>query len=169
MNEMKQVHIEKVTVNIAEGQVGDGVEKAYDLIEKLTGREPVRTESGETSKTFGLREGLNIGAKVTLRGEEAREFLEKILPAVNNEISGRSFDDNGNFGFGVSEYIDVPGMDYDADIGMKGFEVNVKLERPGYRTKKRDHKPRELGKDHKVDREDAQEFVEEELGAEVVE
>ncbi|MFB6292406.1 MAG: 50S ribosomal protein L5 [Candidatus Nanohaloarchaea archaeon] len=167
-NEMRQIKVSKVTVNIGEGQVGEDVEKAVQLLEKLTGQSPVRAESRDESKTFGLRSGLNIGATVTLRGEEAREFIEKVLPAAGNEISKNAFDGNGNFSFGVSEYIDVPGVDYDADIGMKGFEVAVTLERPGYRVKKRDFKPNDIGKDHLVSDEDAIEFVEEELGVEVV-
>ncbi|MFB6099911.1 MAG: 50S ribosomal protein L5 [Candidatus Nanohalobium sp.] len=164
-NPMKQIQVAKVTVNISEENVGDEVEKAHDLIEKITGREPVRVESSEKAKTFGNRQGLNIGAMVTLRGKDAKEFLEKVQPAIE-ELNASSFSD-GNFAFGISEYIDVPGVDYDADIGMKGFEVNVVLERPGYRVKKRDHKPSEVGNDHKVSNEEAIEFAEEELGFEV--
>ncbi|WEL19891.1 50S ribosomal protein L5 [Candidatus Nanohalococcus occultus] len=168
MNEMKQIEVSKVVVNIGEGQVGQGVENAVSLLKKLTGKEPVRTESKDESKSFGLREGLNIGAMVTLRGEEAREFLEKVAPAAN-EITDGSFDGNGNFGFGVSEYIDVPGVDYDSDIGMKGFEVAVSLERPGYRVKRRNHKPSKIGKQHKVSDQEAKEFVKTELTLEVTE
>ncbi|MFB6145352.1 MAG: 50S ribosomal protein L5 [Candidatus Nanohaloarchaea archaeon] len=169
VNEMKEIEISKVTVNIGIGQVGQDVEKAVDLLEKLTGKEPVRTESGHEAAGFGLRSGLTIGAMVTLRGDEAREFLEKVLPAADNQIDADAFDGNGNFSFGISEYIDVPGVDYDTDIGMMGFEVAVKLERPGYRVKKRDHKPKSIGKEHKVTDDDGREFVEEELGAEVTE
>ena len=168
-NEMKQIEIAKITVNTSAGEVGDEVEKGFTLLEKLTGKQPVRTSSKDASKTFGLREGLNIGAKVTLRGEEARELLEKVLPAADNKISAEAFDGNGNFAFGVGEYIDVPGMDYDADIGMKGFEVVVNLERPGYRVKKRDHKPNEIGKDHKVSNEEAIKFIEDRFEIEVEE
>ena len=165
-NEMKEIKVAKVTVNISESNVGDQVENAYALIEKLTGKEPVRVESGENAKTFGNRAGLNIGAMITLRGEEeAKEFIEQVRPAVE-ELDADSFSD-GNFGFGISEYIDVPGLDYDADIGMKGFEVNVVLERPGYRVKKRDYKPSEVGENHKVSNEEAIEFAESELGFEV--
>lgn len=167
-NVMQEIKVEKVTVNIASGEVGDKTEKAVQLLEKLTGKQPVRTESRDAAKSFGLRGGLNIGAMVTLRGEEAREFLEKVLPAAD-DISESAFDGNGNFGFGVSEYIDVPGVDYDSDIGMRGFEVAVTLERPGYRVKKRDYKSSEVGKDHKVTDEEAIEFVENELGIEVTE
>ncbi|MFB6191028.1 MAG: 50S ribosomal protein L5 [Candidatus Nanohaloarchaea archaeon] len=166
-HEMKQVEIDKIVVNAGAGEVGNEVEKAVNLLEKLTGKQPVRTESEERAKTFGLRGGLEIGAKVTLRGEEARDFLEKVFPAADNELDSDAFDGNGNFAFGISEYIDVPGVDYDSDIGMRGFEVVVNLERPGYRTKKRDHKPSSIGKEHRVDDEDAKKFVEEELGVEV--
>ncbi len=165
-NQMRQIEIGKVTVNIGVGQVGDDVEKAVKLLEKLTGKQPVRTESKDESKTFGLRSGLNIGARATLRGEDAREFLEKVAPAAGS-ISMDAFDGNGNFSLGISEYIDVPGVDYDSDIGMRGFEVAVTLERPGYRVKRRDHKPSSIGKDHRVSDEEAAEFVEDEIGIEV--
>jgi len=167
-NVMKQVEISKVTVNVGIGQVGEDVEKAMNLLEKITGKEPIRAESKEGSKTFGLRSGLNIGAMVTLRGDEAREFVEKVVPAVE-EVNANAFDGNGNFSFGISEYIDVPGVDYDADIGMMGFEVTVNLERPGYRIKKRNYKPNQIGKEHLVNDEEARKFAEEELGIEVVE
>lgn len=167
-NEMKQIQIAKATVNINIGQVGDEVEKAVSLLEKLTDKQPIRVESGDAAKSFGVRSGLNVGAMVTLRGEEAREFLEKVLPAVD-EINANAFDGNGNFSFGISEYIDVPGVDYDADIGMMGFEVAVNLERPGYRVKKRDHKPNGIGNEHKVSDEEGQEFVEENFEVEVTE
>jgi len=167
MNQMKEIQISQVTVNISEGKVGDEVQKAKDLLEKLTDQKAIKTESGENAKSFGLRSGLKIGATVTLRGEEAREFLEKVLPAIDNQIPESSFDGTGNFGFGVSEYIDIPGVDYDADIGMKGLEVLVKLERPGFSVKKRDHKPTHVGKEQRITDEEAQEFVKEELDIEV--
>jgi large subunit ribosomal protein L5 len=166
MQEMKQIKIGKAVVNIGIGQVGEDVEKAKNLIEKLTGKEAIKTESKDSAKTFGNRSGLKIGAMTTLRGEEAKEFLEKALTAVE-EIEASQFDENGNFGFGISEYIDVEGVDYDADIGMMGFEVTVNLERPGYRIKRRDYKPSTIGKEHKVTREEAIEYVEDELGVEV--
>ena len=167
-NEMKQIRVGQVTVNIGIGQVGDDVEKAKNLLEKITGKEAVTTESKEASKNFGLRSGLNIGAMVTLREEDAEEFLEKVLPAADG-ISKDSFDGNGNFGFGISEYIDVPGVEYDSDIGMMGFEVAVKLERPGYRVKRRDHKPTHIGESHRVSDEEAVEFIEDNFDVEVSE
>jgi len=166
--EMKQIEVSKVVVNIGVGDVGEGVEKAKNLVEKLTGREAIKTETNDASKTFGKRSGLKIGAMTTLRGEEAENFLEKVMPAVE-EIKASQFDSNGNFSFGIGEYIDVPGVDYDADIGMMGFEVAVNLERPGYRVKRRDYKPTEIGEGHLVGDEEAVEFVKEKFGVEVKE
>lgn len=164
-NPMKQIKVSKVTVNISEDNVGDEVENAYALLEKITGKKPIRTESKDEAKTFGLRSGLNTGAIVTLRGEEAENFLEKVRAAIE-QIKASAFSD-GNFAFGISEYIDVPGVDYDADIGMKGFEVNVLLERPGARVKKRNHKPSTIGENHQVSNEEAIQYVENQLGFEV--
>jgi len=165
-NKMKQIHVSKVTVNVGIGQVGEQVEKAVNLLEKITDSKPIRTESKPGSKTFGQRPGLNVGATVTLRGEEAVQFLEKVIPAVE-KIEKSQFDGNGNFGFGISEYIDVSGVDYDADIGMMGFEVTVNLERPGYRVKRRDHKPSKIGKEHRVSDNEAIEFIENKFDVEV--
>ncbi|MFB6182852.1 MAG: 50S ribosomal protein L5 [Candidatus Nanohaloarchaea archaeon] len=167
--EMRQIKVAKVTINASAGEVGDEAEKAYDLLEQLTGKEPVRTESKPDSKTFGLREGLNIGAKVTLRDKEAREFLERVAPAIDNQVSEKAFDGQGNFSFGISEYIDIPEMEYNSEIGMRGLEIAVTLERPGARIKKRDHKPSEIGDKQRVSDEEAKTFVEEELGLEVTE
>ena len=157
MNQMKKIQVGKVVVNISAGEVGQEVDKAEKLVEKLTGKTAVRTESGPDMKTFGGRAGLSIGAATTLRGEEAREFLEKVLPAA--EISQSSFDGNGNLSFGIDEYIDVPGVEYDGDIGMMGFEVAVSLERPGYRVKRREHQTSSVGDDHLVSDAEAKEFV----------
>lgn len=167
-NVMKQIEVSKVTVNVGIGQVGEDVEKAVKLLEKITDKKAIRTESTDEAKGFGLRSGLNIGAMVTLRGEEAKEFIEKVLPAVE-EINSDAFDGDGNFAFGISEYIDVSGVDYDADIGMMGFEVTVNLERPGYRVNRRNYKPSDIGKEHKVSDDEARKFIEKEFDVEVTE
>jgi len=166
--EMKQIKVTKVVVNVGIGDVGEGVEKAKKLVEKITGKDAVKTESKDSAKSFGKRSGLKIGAMTTLRGEEAKEFVQKVMPAVE-ELKASQFDGKGNFSFGIGEYIDVPGIDYDADIGMMGFEVAVNLERPGYRVKRRDYKPSEVGEDHLVQDDEAIEFVQSEFDVEVKE
>lgn len=165
-NKMKQIHVEKVTVNVGVGEVGQQVEKATTLLESLTGKQPVQTESTINAQSFGLRSGLKIGAKVTLRGEDAAEFLELVFEANDNEISATAFDTQGNFSIGVSEYINMPNMKYDPDLGMMGFDVAVTLERPGYRVQKRND-AEQLSDDHRISPEEAQEFVAERFGVEV--
>lgn len=166
-HEMKEIHVEKVTVNIGVGEVGQEVEKAVKLLENMTGNNAVKTESGREAQGFGMRSGLDIGAKVTLRGDDAAEFLEYVFEANENEIPATSFDDQGNFSIGVSEYINMPNLKYDPDLGMIGFDVAVTLERPGYRVQKRKN-AETLSDDHKISPEEAQEFVQDRFGVEIV-
>lgn len=166
-NPMQQIQIHKVTANIGMGEVGESVENAVNLLEKLTDAQPVRTVSGDNAKGFGLREGLNIGAKVTLRGEQAEDFLAKMFQSIEDNVSINNFDNRGNFAFGVPEYINVPGMEYDPKIGMQGLEVAVTLERPGYRIKRRQEDPRKVGKDHLITPEEAANFIKERFDVEI--
>lgn len=165
-HEMQQIRVEKVTVNIGAGEVGDEVATAVNLLEKLTGGNAVKTEASGSARDFGLRPGLNIGAKVTLRGEEAEDFLERVLEA-KGELPARVFDTQGNFSIGVEEYINMPGVKYDPDIGMRGFDVAVTLERPGYRVKNRKN-AKQLGDDQQISPDEAQEFVQDRFGVEIV-
>ncbi len=166
-HEMKEIHVEKVTVNIGVGEVGQEVEKAVKLLEKMTGNNAVKTESGMEAQGFGLRSGLDIGAKVTLRGDDAEEFLEHVFEANDHQIPETSFDDQGNFSLGVSEYINMPNLKYDPDLGMIGFDVAVTLERPGYRVQKRKD-AETLSDDHRISPEEAQDYVQDRFGVEVV-
>jgi len=116
----------------------------------------VRTVAKQTVGEFGVREGDPIGAKVTLRGERAEEFLETALPLV--ELSASQFDEVGNFSFGVEEHTDFPSQEYDPNIGIYGLDVTVNLVRPGYRVRKRDKLSRP--KAHRLVAEDAIAFLE---------
>jgi len=166
-NPMEQIKIHKITLNIGIGEVGQGVERAVTLLERLSGSDAVRTKTGENAKGFGLREGLEVGAKTTLRGEEARDLLPKLFDGMDYKLSIDSFDDQGNFSFSVEEYINIPGIEYDPDIGMQGFDVAVTLERPGFRVKRRQENPKDIGKEHRITPEEAAEFVQNEFGIEV--
>lgn len=154
---MQQIAIEKVTVNIGVGEVSEEVDKACKLLKQLTGKEAVKTQAGKSSKSFGLREGLEIGAKVTLRGEEAVDFLQRAFAAIER-LPKSSFDSQGNFSFGVEEYLNLPGIKYDPEIGIMGFDVAVTLERPGANIK-REESSRKVGDSHKTKKEDSIEFI----------
>lgn len=167
-NQMKKIRIEKVTLNIGVGKTGEELEKASTILKMLTGVKPVLTAAKVKQPTWGIREGLTIGTKVTLRDEAAINFLKDAFVAVDNKVKRRSFDKLGNFGFGVKEYIDMPKAKYDPKLGIRGFDVLVTLERPGYRVKKRKLKKAPIDRRHLISANEAADFVKEKFGVEIV-
>ncbi len=168
MNEMKEIKVGKVVLNIGVGQGGKELTNAEKVLEKITGKSPVRTQAKQTNQTFDLREGTPIGCKVTLRDEAAVENLEKLLDVKGKEIKRSSFDNYGNFSFGIDEHIEIPDMDYDPNVGIFGFDVAVRLVRPGFRVKERRKRPSSIPDSHLINKDEAIEFVEEEFGVKVV-
>ena len=163
-NPMRKIKVSKVTLSIALKESGENIEKAYTLAERLTDAKPVRTLATRRARTFRIRKGLPIGVKVTLRENKGIDFLKKVLIAKENKLSSNNFDDEGNFGFGVEEYLDIPGQKYDPKLGMLGLNVNVSLERAGFRVKRRKIQKRKLPKNHKINKGDAISFAEKEIG-----
>ncbi|QSW99176.1 50S ribosomal protein L5 [Haloterrigena alkaliphila] len=157
-HEMREPRVEKVVVHMGVGQGGRELGKAEDIIEEVTEQESVRTQAKKTEPDFGIRQGDPIGAKVTLRGEDAYDFLDKSLPLAN--ISASQFDDTGNFSFGVEEHTEFPSQEYDPNVGIYGLDVTVNLVRPGYRVSKRDKANRSIPSRHRLTPEDAIAFLE---------
>ncbi|MEK6820830.1 MAG: 50S ribosomal protein L5 [archaeon] len=168
-NTMRAIRLEKVTVNMGVGATGEPLQKAGDILKKITGVKPVQTKCKVKIPTWGIREGLPIGVKVTLRKKKAEEFLKLALQAKENKLLKRNFDKNGSFGFGVKEYIDLPGTKYDPKMGIRGFDVLVTLERPGFRIKKRRIRPAKIGVSHTISRDDAVAFMEKNYNISVME
>ncbi|MBD3389704.1 50S ribosomal protein L5 [Candidatus Micrarchaeota archaeon] len=162
-NPMKEIIVEKVTVNMGVGEPGQPLENAKKLLENLSGRNVVETTAKKRNPTFRLRKGLPIGVKTTLRGEGAVAFLEKALAARKKVLSESNFDKRGNFAFGIKEYIDFPGAKYDPSIGMLGFDVCVTLGRRGSRIKKRALNTAKEGRGHVLSKEEAIEFAKSKL------
>ncbi|PSQ30995.1 50S ribosomal protein L5 [Halobacteriales archaeon SW_10_68_16] len=164
-HEMREPRVEKVVVHMGVGQGGVELGNAEEILAEVTGQQPVRTIATETEPAFDIREGDPIGAKVTLRGDDAEAFLETALPLV--ELSQSQFDDTGNFSFGVTEHTDFPSQEYDPTIGIYGLDVTVNLVRPGYRVAKRDQASRPIPSNHRLDVADAVAFVEDTFDVEV--
>jgi len=164
---MREIKIEKVTLNIGTGEPGDKLDKAIKLLSMISGAKPVQTVAKKRIPTWGIRPGLAIGCKVTLRKEKAYELIQRLLKAVNNKISERKIDKFGNFSFGVKEYIEVPGAKYDPSIGIIGFEAAVTLMRPGYRVKERMLKRSKIGNKHAITKQDTIKFLNEKFEVEV--
>ncbi len=158
-NPMKKISIEKLTLNIGVGAPGDKLDKAVKLLHKITGVKPIQTKSKDRIPAWQIRPGLAIGAKVTLRGKQAEEMLARLLKATKNKISARKFDKSGNFSFGIHEYLDIAGVEYDMDIGIIGLEAAITLQRPGFRVKKRRIQNHKIPKHHLITKEEAIEFI----------
>jgi large subunit ribosomal protein L5 len=166
-HEMREPRIEKVVVHMGVGEGGRELADAEDILEDTTGQRSVRTSARRTVQEFNIREGDPIGAKVTLRGDDAEEFLRTALPLV--DLSASQFDETGNVSFGIEEHTAFPSQEYDPNIGIYGLDVTVNLVRPGYRVAKRDKMSRSIPSGHRLNAADAVAFVEETFDVEVTE
>ena len=131
---MQVPKVEKIVINMG---VGDAVSnaKALDVaveeLSLLSGQKPVVTRAKKSIAGFRLREGMPIGAKVTLRGERMYEFLDKLvsvsLPRVRDfrGISKKSFDGRGNYTLGVKEQLIFPEIDYDKVNKVRGMDIVI--------------------------------------------
>ncbi len=156
---MKQIRVEKVTLNIGAGKDTQLLNKGVKLLQDLTGIPPVKTVTNKRIPAWGLRPGLPIGAKITLRGKEAEEFIPRLLAAKEFKLEQRNYDDAGNISFGVPEYIDIEGAKYNPEIGIIGLQACITLTRPGYRVKKRRIRASPLDKHHIITKQEAIEFM----------
>jgi len=168
MNPMREIRIEKVTLSIGVGEGGDKLLKAEKVLEEIAGRKPIRTIAKKTIRDFGIRQGEPVGCKVTLRGEAAEATLKRLLGAVEKRLNKTTFDNHGNFSFGIKEHIDILGVKYDPEIGVFGMDVSVALCRPGYRIKYRRQEKRMIPRAHRVTKDESINFVSGKLGIQVI-
>ena len=156
---MKNIRIEKVTLNIGAGKDQSKLDKGLALLNTITNTTPIKTTTHKRIQEWGLRPGLPIGCKVTLRREKANKILTRLLDAIECRLSKRQFDDNGNISFGIHEYIGIPGIKYDPKIGIMGLEVCITLERPGYRINRRKIQTRKIPAKHRISKNEAMQFM----------
>ena len=133
-SDMQIPKIEKVVLNMGLGEgVGDRkkVENAINEMELIAGQKPVPTVAKKSIAGFKLRDGMVIGAKVTLRRDKMYEFLDRLtniaLPRVRDfrGLNGKSFDGRGNYAMGLKEHIVFPEIDYDKVDQVRGMDIVV--------------------------------------------
>jgi len=133
-NVMQVPKITKITVNMGVGEaVADKkiMDNAVADLTKITGQKPLVTRARKSVATFKVRDGLAIGAKVTLRGARMYEFLDRLvniaMPRIRDfrGVSARSFDGRGNYNFGVKEQIIFPEIAYDQIDAIRGMDITI--------------------------------------------
>ncbi len=162
---MKEIKVDKVTLNIGAGKDQRLLDKGVKLIKNLTGKDPVKTVTQKRIQGWGLRPGLPIGAKLTLRGKEADEMIKRVLYAKENNLEESHFDNHGNISFGLPEYVDIKDAKYDTEIGMMGLQVSITLTRPGFRIKHRKIRNTHIPSRHQIKKEEAMSFMKEKYSA----
>ena len=133
-NEMQIPRLEKIVLNMGVGEATGDSKKLASAIEALTaisGQKPIATKARKSIAAFKLREGMSIGAKVTLRKDQMYEFLDRLvtiaLPRVKDfrGLNGRSFDGRGNYAMGIKEHIVFPEINYDQIDQVWGLDIVV--------------------------------------------
>ena len=164
--------LDKIVVNIACGEARENskvLDSVVSDLMQITGQRPVMCRAKKSIANFKLREGMVIGAKVTLRGDVAEDFVKKALVIREMRVPVYSFDQEGNMSFGISDYTDFEGMKYDPEIGIFGMDISVVLRRPGNRVTQRSLLRRRIPKSHRVCRDEAIQFMKDKFEVEVVE
>ena len=131
-NVMEVPKLEKVTINMGLGEAKDNAKLMEGAVEELaiiTGQRPVVTKAKKSIANFKVRQGMPVGAKVTLRGDNMYEFIDKFfniaLPRVRDfkGVSRNSFDGRGNYSLGIKEQLIVPEINYDQVDKIKGMNI----------------------------------------------
>lgn len=133
-NVMQIPKIEKIVINVGAGEAKDNSKVITSIIEdltKITGQRPIVCTARKSVANFKIREGMKIGAKVTLRGDKMYEFLDRFfnlaLPRVRDfrGVNPKSFDGKGNYNMGVKEQLIFPEIDYDEIDKIRGMDISI--------------------------------------------
>ncbi|HOH88620.1 MAG TPA: 50S ribosomal protein L5 [Bacillota bacterium] len=129
---MQIPRLEKVVINMGLGDTKDnakGLDSAVSELGTITGQKPVITKAKKSVAAFKVRQGMSVGAKVTLRGNQMYEFLDKLfniaLPRVRDfrGVSVNSFDGRGNYSLGIKEQLIFPEIEYDKVDKIRGMDI----------------------------------------------
>ena len=154
---MRQIKIEKIVLSV--GGTGESLEKGFNIIKILTGKKPAKMRTKKRIPSLEIRPNLEVGAVSTVR-KNPEEFLKKMLAAVDNNLKKSQISEN-NFSFGIKEYIEIPGIEYQRDIGIVGLDVTVVFKRAGRRVGLKKIKKGKVSRRQKITKEEIIKFMEE--------
>ncbi len=166
-SKMQEIEIEKMVLNC--GGTEDKLEKSIKLLKMITGKEKIyQVKSTRRIPAFGISPGKKSGCKITLRNKkEITDLLKRFFIAEDNQILNRKIVEN-QFSFGINEYIEIPGLEYNRDIGILGFEISVVFKRKGKRVKMKKIKQGKYPKRQNVTKEEIIQFLTKKFGVEVI-
>ena len=166
-NKMREIKIEKMVLNC--GGIEDKLEKCVKLLEMIAeGRKIYRIKATKRIPAFGISPGKIAGCKVTMRDmKQIKDLLKRFFAAHDNEIKEKQITEN-QLSFGIHEYIEVPGLEYNRDIGILGFEVMLVFSRKGKRVKMKKIKRGHFPKKQAVTPEEIKEYLIKNFGLEVL-
>ncbi|MEK6928888.1 MAG: 50S ribosomal protein L5 [Nanoarchaeota archaeon] len=157
-NTMREIRIDKII--LSSGATEDALAKSKKLLEFITGSKAQVIASTKRIPDFKVNPGLEVGTRITLRGEKAISLLKRLLAAIDNKINKKQISDN-HFSFGIAEYIEIPDLEYQRDIGIRGFNTTIVFARRGLRVKRKKIKTGSIPKKQYVVKEEIIKFMEE--------
>ncbi len=163
---MREIKLDKVTLNIGAGTDEAKLLKAMKLLEVITGEKPVKTLAKKRIAAWKIRKGLPIGCKVTLRRKKATNLLPRLLEAIENKINATQIT-TGGFSFGIREYIQIPDVPYQRDIPLLGLDVSVTFGRAGFRVAKKKVRRGKLPEKQRITKEEVVDYLNKNLGINV--
>merc|ERR1711998_158755 len=166
-NKMREIKIEKLIINLCTGESGDKLTKAAKVLKDLTGQEPVESKARYTIRSFSIKRNEKIAVHVTVRGNLAEDLLQKALRVKEHELKKKNFSNEGNFGFGIDEHIDL-GIKYDVSTGIFGMDFYVILGRAGKRVTKRKHAAGKFGKFQRITSDEAKQWFTEKMAGTII-
>lgn len=168
-NSIRRIQVEKVVINIGVGRSGESIERAQNVLNEISNQTPKTTIAKKAVREWGIHKGEPIGTIVTLRGNKAIDVLKKLFLSKDNKLPKKSFDNQGNFAFGIKEHIDIPGTKYDPQQGIWGMDVIISFCRIGYRVKYRQKFRNKVGKNQRINIAEVSKFLQQEFNVEVLE